>query len=363
MVAYVRDPQRAPVVGASVQLQVRKPDGQLVPVPVTYDPTMQAYVGRPTGIVPGSYPVQVQVQPPGTAAPVQIETPPVTVSAVTPVPRARYGGQVQIVGDHAVEMVATPSGDMAMFWMNLDGTPIPANQVQVPNVTVTVNGRPHVVPARVESDRIVAHVPYAPHAPVSVSVPSVTVQGVPYTTVVAPATPVVAVLPPPQPVIVQPPIVQAGFAPPPPSVVVGAPVPPAIVVGVPAPPAVVVAPPVAPAVVVAPPRPGVIIAPPVPPAVVVAPPIAPAVVVAPPVPGVAVEVGHEPHGHAYGYWRNHGAVEVGVGVPAPVVVAPNVYVAGPRPGVWVGGGRGHGDDNDQGEHHGGGGWHGHGHEH
>jgi hypothetical protein len=298
LVAYVRDANRQPLQPAEIDVSVRRADGTLEPVAVAYDPQLQGFVGRPTGVVAGQYPVEVAVRAAPAAPPVQLVTPPVAIAA-TPVPVARYGGRVEVVGDNAVETVVARDGNVAMYWTDLQGNPVPPAEVQVPSMVVTVNGTPHQVVPRIENDHYVAHVPAAPVATVSVAAPGVVVRGVQYRRVYQPVTPVVAVMPP----------------------------------------TVVVAPPVAPAIVVAPP---------VAPAVVVAPPVAPAVVVAPPSPVVVVGEGHVPHGHAYGYWRNHGAV---VGGPGVVVGGPRVVVGGP--GVVVGGG-GH-------FHGGGGGGWGHGH--
>ncbi|MEI8258692.1 MAG: hypothetical protein WCJ30_23715 [Deltaproteobacteria bacterium] len=298
IVAYVRDANRAPVQPDEVDVSVRRPDGTLQPIAVAYDPQMQGYVGRPTGLVAGSYPVEVSVRAAPTAPAVQLVTPSIALMP-TAIPAARYGGRVEVVGDQAVETVVARNGSVAMFWMDLNGNPIPASDVQVPTLTVTVNGAPHTVVPRVENDHFVAMVPAPPSATVSVATPGVVVRGVRFRRVYAPVTPVIAVMPPG--------------------------------VYLAAPSAVYVAPPVAPAVYVEGPAA---------PAVYIAPPTAPTVYVAPPVVG-GVFIGEREHGHGHGRgeWRNGGVLIGGPGV----YVAPRghggVFVGGG--GGW-GGGRGHG---------------------
>lgn len=284
IVAYVRDPNRQAVQPNEVDVSVRRPDGTLEPVAVAYDPQLQGYVGRPTGLPAGQYPIEVSVRAAPALPPVQLITPPVAVAA-TPIPPARYGGRVEIVGDNVVETVVARDGNIAMYWTDMNGNAIAPAEVQVPSMTVTVNGTPHAVVPRIEGDHYVGHIPAAPVATVSVAAPGVVVRGMRYRRVYAPVTPVVAVMPA------------------------------AVVVG----PQVVVAPPV-------------VVAPAV---------IAPPVVVAGP--GV-VYGGHYDNGHHYGHWGRGGVV---VGGPSVVVGAPGVVVGGPGivvggRGHWHGGGGGWG---------------------
>jgi hypothetical protein len=194
LVAYLRDAQGAPVTVHEVQLTVRRPDGQAVAVPVTYDETLHGYVGRPAGLPAGAWPVEVSVQTAPEAPMVHLVTAPVTVAAVASVPAPRHGGRVEVVGDHAVEVVAAPSGDVALYWMDLDGDPVPPAEVYAPTITVTVAGRPHTVPTRVDGDHLVAHVEAAPRASVAVALPLVVVRGRPFRRVMV--APAVVVAPP-----------------------------------------------------------------------------------------------------------------------------------------------------------------------
>lgn len=195
IVAYVRDANRAAMQPGEVDVSIRRPDGTLSPLATAYDPQMRGYVGRPTGLVSGSYPVEVTVRATPTAPTVHLVTPSMALT-MSPVPAARYGGRVDVVGDQAVETVAARNGSVALFWMDLDGRPIPASDVQLAALTVTVDGTPHTVVPRVENDHFVAMVPAAPTATVSIAAPGVVVRGTRFQGVYAAATPVVAVMPP-----------------------------------------------------------------------------------------------------------------------------------------------------------------------
>lgn len=217
LVVYVQNPQRDPVIAHDVQLWILMPDGQRQAVAVTYDPSLRAYVGRATELPPGNYPVEVQVHMTAGAPAMELITPPVRVTAVQ-VPAPRHGGHVQLVGDYAVETVVARNGDVALFWMDLEGRPIPATEIEAPTVDVTVAGQVHTVPTRVVNDAMVAHVDVAPTtAAVSVAVPAVVVRGVRYRhvrwrrvavvsalPVVSPAPAVVVQTPVPAAVVVTP---------------------------------------------------------------------------------------------------------------------------------------------------------------
>jgi hypothetical protein len=195
LVAYVRDPAGAPVEAHAVQLALRSPEGRSQPVAVTYDPARRAYVGRAAGVQPGEYAVEVSVQP-TEAAPGVLSHPPRVPRPPPPrPPPPPHGGRVEVVGEYAVETVAARNGDVAVFWTNLDGEPVPPAEVALPSVTVTVDGRPHVVPTRVVDDHFVAHVDAAPGAAVLVAMPGVVVRGVRYSYVAVPDVVVVAALP------------------------------------------------------------------------------------------------------------------------------------------------------------------------
>ena len=193
--AYIRGPQNAPITRGEVQLSLRRPDGQLQSVPVHYDTAMQAYVGRAAGIQPGPYPAEVLVRPVPGMPPIQMVTPPVLVMVATPVPQARYGGSVQVLGDHAVEIVPASAGEVALFWMDLDGTPIPSAEVVVPSISVVSNGRAHVAPVQLVNGYHIARSSAFAAPEVEVSVPVLMIRGVPYQRVVVPSVRVVALLP------------------------------------------------------------------------------------------------------------------------------------------------------------------------
>jgi hypothetical protein len=77
--AFVRDSNRMPVLPSDVQMAFLRTDGSQLPVPLNYDPTVAGYVGSPMGVVPGSYPVVLNVRIQPFVPPVQLVTPPIVV--------------------------------------------------------------------------------------------------------------------------------------------------------------------------------------------------------------------------------------------------------------------------------------------
>src|SRR5262249_52439241 len=150
-------------------------------------------------------------------------------------------------GNGAVETVVARNGDVALFWMDLNGHPIPPAQVQLPSVAYTINGQVHAAAPRVVHDHFVAHFAAPPSALGAVVVPTATIRGEVFTDVVMPRPVVVAALPPAivvgvaaPAVVVAPPVAPAVYiGVPPPAIVVGVPAPPAVVFGAPAPAVVV----------------------------------------------------------------------------------------------------------------------------
>lgn len=99
---------------------------------------------------------------------------PAIVAAQVPVrtpPRARHGGTVQVVGDHAMETVAARSGGVAVFVMDLDGDPIPPSQVTLPSVNVVVAGQTRTVPVTISGGAFVGRTTVPAGASVAVTVP------------------------------------------------------------------------------------------------------------------------------------------------------------------------------------------------
>jgi hypothetical protein len=195
LVAYVRDPQGQPVQAHAMSVSIRRPDEDPVPVAMTYDAPNHRYVGRVAGVPAGSYPIEVSVQPTASAPAVEVVAPPVQISAVASVPTARHGGRVQLVGDYAVETVAARGGDVAMYFYDREGQPVPPAEVRVPTVNVQVEGRVVPVQPRLEGEVWVARVGVPLTQEVVVAVPDVEIRGHRHVGVVVPAVAVVPVLP------------------------------------------------------------------------------------------------------------------------------------------------------------------------
>ena len=265
LTVYLDNTQGEPQRPADLRLAVRRESNEEQPVAVAYDPARGAYVGQVAGLAPGAYPVTLSVRPAGATAPVQLVTAPVRVEAPRPLPPAHHGGTVQLLGDRAVEVVASRTGDVALYWTDPNGTPLPEPGANVPSVEVRVNGQPHIVQLRLERTHFVGHVDVPTGAELAIALPPVEVDGRMYYGVAAPRPVLVEVLP-------------------------GGPV------------AVVQAPPVV--VVEQPPQPVVVVEQPPPPAVVFVAPSPPVFVVEQP--GVIVMPGHVPHGEAHGWWGNRG---------------------------------------------------------
>ena len=243
VLTYVTTPQGAPMQPNAMHVALRKPDGQVQAVPVTYDPASRAYVGRAAGVPPGPYPVQVSVQPSPTAAPVQMLTAPVNFASTVQPPAPRHGGQVTVVGDRAVEVAVARSGDVAAFWTDLDGAPIAPGQIEAPSLVMKVAGEDHPVALHPSGEALVGHFNLGAHAQVDVGLPSVSIGGAVYLGAEAPHVVVVPTIPGAvfvaRPVAhpVAPAVLVAQPAPPPPTVVIAqpAPPPPTVVIARPAP--------------------------------------------------------------------------------------------------------------------------------
>jgi hypothetical protein len=220
VLTYVTTPQGAPMQPSTVRVALRKPDGQVQAMPVTYDPTLRAYVGRAAGVPPGPYPVQVSVQPTATAAPVQMLTAPVTFASTVQPPAPRHGGQVTVVGDRAVEVAVARSGDVAAFWTDLNGAPIAPGQIEAPSLVMKVGGQDHPVALHPSGEALVGHFELGAHAQVDVGLPSVSIGGAVYFGAEAPHVVVVSSIP--GAVFVARPVAQ----PVPPTVVIAQPAPP-----------------------------------------------------------------------------------------------------------------------------------------
>jgi hypothetical protein len=276
IVAYVKDSQQQPVQAHSVTVNVRRPDEDPVAVPMIYDERRHAYVGQVSGVAAGAYPVEVSVRPTATAQPVEMVSPPVQVTvAATPVPglptgtvavaapqAPRHGGRVQVVGEYTVETVAARGGDVALYFSDREGRPVPPAEVRVPTIQVQVEGRAVPVAPRLEGGVWVAHTRTPLTADVVVEVPEVEIRGHRHQDVIVPGVVVVAALP--SAVVVAPRPVQAG-------------------------------------VVV---QTGVVVEPTI---------VAPSIVIAPALPGVVVVGGHHGddddhyhHGRGRGHGRGHG---------------------------------------------------------
>jgi hypothetical protein len=103
---------------------------------------------------------------------------------------------VQVIGgNYAVETVAARTGGVAMFFTDLNGQPIPTNQVDLSRVRVDVNGHASDVPVHVVNGAFVASVAIPAMAPVAVTVPHVVIAGAAYDVVEIPTVVVVAALP------------------------------------------------------------------------------------------------------------------------------------------------------------------------
>ena len=92
---FVRDQSRAPVQAATVQLNLQKPDGTMAPVNMTYDASMNAYVGQAQGVTAGAYPVQVSMVRVAGGPPMALTTAPI---AIVPAPAMVVvpGGSINI---------------------------------------------------------------------------------------------------------------------------------------------------------------------------------------------------------------------------------------------------------------------------
>ncbi|MDO9022240.1 MAG: hypothetical protein Q8S73_23605 [Deltaproteobacteria bacterium] len=197
VMAYLTSPQGVPVQAESVKVGLRKPDGQVQSVPVSYDPVTRAYVGRAAGVPPGAYPVQVEVQQAPTAPPVMMLTAPVTLAQTVQPPAPQHGGQVMVLGDKAVEVVVARSGDVATFWTTLAGAPIDPGQVVAPTLVVKVDDRPQTVMLRPSGGALIGHVDVdvGTRAALDISLPTVSLGGAVYFGAEVPRVPVVVSIP------------------------------------------------------------------------------------------------------------------------------------------------------------------------
>jgi hypothetical protein len=197
VMAYLTSPQGVPVQAESVKVGLRKPDGQMQSVPVSYDPVTRAYVGRAAGVPPGAYPVQVEVQRTPTAPPVVMLTAPVTLAQTVQPPAPQHGGQVMVLGDKAVEVVVARSGDVATFWTTLAGAPIDPGQVVAPTLVVKVDDRPQTVMLRPSGGALIGHVDVdvGTRAALDISLPTVSLGGAVYFGAEVPRVPVVLSIP------------------------------------------------------------------------------------------------------------------------------------------------------------------------
>lgn len=195
VLTYVTTPQGAPMQPSSVRVGMRRPDGRVQSVPVTYDPAAHAYVGRAAGVPPGQYPVEVSVQPSPTAAPVQMLTAPVAFASTVQPPAPRHGGQVTVVGDRAVEVAIARSGDVATFWTTLEGEPIAPAQIEAPSLVVKVGGHDRAVALRPSGVALVGHFDVGAHTRFEVGLPSVSIGGAVYLGAEAPSVVVVSTIP------------------------------------------------------------------------------------------------------------------------------------------------------------------------
>ena len=136
LMAYVRGPQGA-VADANVRVTVRNTDGTSRPVVVAWDAQSSAYVGYVWGVEPGMKTVDVSIAANGNAtAPAQTVSSQVNVAAVAHPPAARYGGSVEIIGQYAVEIVPSRTGDLAFVVMALEGNPVPDASIELPHETI-----------------------------------------------------------------------------------------------------------------------------------------------------------------------------------------------------------------------------------
>lgn len=195
IVAYVRDAQGQPLQAHSVTVSIRRPDEDPVPVAMTYDEREHRYVGRVAGISAGTYPVEVSVKATESAPAVEVVAPPIAVTATTAVPAPQHGGRVQVVGEYAVETVAARGGDVAFYFYDHDGRPVPPAEVRVPTVNVQIEGRAVPVQPRLEGEVWVAHAGVALPPDVVVAVPDVEIRGHRHRGVVVSHVAVVPVLP------------------------------------------------------------------------------------------------------------------------------------------------------------------------
>ncbi len=139
LLAYVRGPS-GPVQDANVRVTVRNADGTSKPVVVAWDAQASAYVGYVWGVEPGLKTVDVTVPGATQGAPAQTVSSQVTVAAVAHPPAARYGGSVEIIGQYAVEIVPSRTGDVAFFVMDMQGLPVPDANVDLPRVSIDFGG-------------------------------------------------------------------------------------------------------------------------------------------------------------------------------------------------------------------------------
>lgn len=135
LVAYLRGPQ-GPVQDANIRVALRNADGTTRPVAVAWDAQAGGYVGYVWGVQPGTKTIEVSLAAPQAGAPPQMVSSQVNVAAVAKLPRARYGGTVELIGQYAVEILPARTGDVAFFVMDLQGHPVPAAEVELPRVTV-----------------------------------------------------------------------------------------------------------------------------------------------------------------------------------------------------------------------------------
>ncbi len=180
LVTYFSNAQGQPIKPSAMTIALRKPDGTEQPVAVRYDPSIQGYLGLVSDVPPSAYPVDEVVRFDGMSAAMELVTPPVTVSFVASAPTPRHHGHIERFGDKIVEVVASRNGDVAMFWMDQNGEPVPPDAVGVTEVQVSMGGQQIMVPVHYEGGYFRGHVDVPVGDGYAVSLPRVTVDGQPY---------------------------------------------------------------------------------------------------------------------------------------------------------------------------------------
>ena len=231
LMVYVRGPQGA-VREADVKVNIRNADGSTKPVVVAWDGQTNAYVGYVWGVAPGAKTVEVGIPGARADSPTLTVSAQVNVTGVAHPPAPHYGGSVEIIGQYAVEIVPSRSGDIAFFVMDLEGNLVPDASIELPRVVVSAGGtattgtagsvavaagagaaaagangnvavavlamQPVVVPVQRQGDHFVAHI----EGGLAVSLPSVSVGidlsvgGRAYTKATVPTAIVLPVMPP-----------------------------------------------------------------------------------------------------------------------------------------------------------------------